>query len=43
MVENLIFPRYPQTDAVRKLVNDARHNGPGKNYLIQHSAGSGQK
>ena len=38
----LIFPRYQQLDAVRRLVVDARENGPGKRYLIQHSAGSGK-
>jgi type I restriction enzyme R subunit len=38
----LIFPRYQQLDAVRKLVADARANGAGQRYLIQHSAGSGK-
>ena len=37
-----IFPRYHQRDAVRKLVADARVRGPGHNYLIEHSAGSGK-
>jgi type I restriction enzyme R subunit len=41
-VESMIFPRYHQLDAVRKLVVAARANGPGRNYLIQHSAGSGK-
>ena len=40
--ERLIFPRYHQLDVVRKLSRDAREEGPGKNYLIQHSAGSGK-
>jgi type I restriction enzyme R subunit len=40
--EALIFPRFHQVDAVRKLVADARANGPGHPYLIQHSAGSGK-
>ncbi|TXC78771.1 type I restriction endonuclease subunit R [Luteibaculum oceani] len=40
--ETLIFPRYHQLDVVRKLTSDARTNGAGKNYLIQHSAGSGK-
>ncbi|MEO6324432.1 MAG: DEAD/DEAH box helicase family protein, partial [Thermoanaerobaculia bacterium] len=40
--ETLIFPRYHQLDAVRKLETDARSSGAGKNYLIQHSAGSGK-
>lgn len=40
--EKLIFPRYHQLDAVRKIVGDVFQNGSGKNYLIQHSAGSGK-
>ena len=40
--ETMIFPRYHQLDAVRKLVAHARTNGAGRNYLIQHSAGSGK-
>ena len=40
--ETMIFPRYHQLDAVRKLVAHARANGAGRNYLIQHSAGSGK-
>lgn len=40
--KKLIFPRYHQMDVVRKLVADVRQNGSGKNYLIQHSAGSGK-
>ena len=40
--EKLIFPRYHQLDVVRKLVADVYNNGSGKNYLIQHSAGSGK-
>lgn len=40
--EICIFPRYHQLDAVRRLEAAARHEGPGKNYLIQHSAGSGK-
>lgn len=38
----VIFPRYHQLDVVRKLVAHVRENGPGHNYLIQHSAGSGK-
>ncbi|WP_423928918.1 RNA-binding domain-containing protein [Candidatus Palauibacter sp.] len=38
----LIFPRYQQLDAVRRMVSHARNHGPGKRYLIQHSAGSGK-
>ena len=40
--ETMIFPRYHQLDAVRKLVNAAREEGVGHNYLIEHSAGSGK-
>ena len=40
--ETLVFPRYHQLDSVRKLVATAREEGPGRNYLIQHSAGSGK-
>ena len=37
-----IWPRYHQLDVVRKLLADARRQGAGKRYLIQHSAGSGK-
>lgn len=40
--EKLIFPRYHQRDAIRKLVDDVLINKTTKNYLIQHSAGSGK-
>ena len=40
--ETMIFPRYHQLDCVRKVVNHARSNGTGNNYLVQHSAGSGK-
>ena len=40
--KRLIFPRFHQLDVVRKLIDDVRENGSGKNYLIQHSAGSGK-
>ena len=40
--EAMIFPRYHQLDSVRKLVAHAKANGAGRNYLIQHSAGSGK-
>ena len=39
---SLIFPRYHQLDAVRRMVRHAREEGPGQRYLIQHSAGSGK-
>lgn len=40
--ETMIFPRYHQLNAVRKLTSHAKANGSGHNYLIQHSAGSGK-
>ena len=40
--ETFIFPRFHQFDVVRRLLADARANGAGHNYLIQHSAGSGK-
>ncbi len=40
--ETMIFPRYHQLDVVRKLIAHAHENGSGRNYLIQHSAGSGK-
>lgn len=40
--ERMIFPRYHQLDVVTKLLADVKENGSGKNYLIQHSAGSGK-
>ncbi|KOH44601.1 type I restriction endonuclease subunit R [Sunxiuqinia dokdonensis] len=40
--EKLIFPRFHQLDAVRKISEKVLEVGTGKNYLIQHSAGSGK-
>lgn len=40
--ETMIFPRYHQLDAVRRLVRNAGTEQAGNNYLIQHSAGSGK-
>jgi type I restriction enzyme, R subunit len=40
--ETLIFPRFHQIDAVLKMIGHARSNGGGRNYLVQHSAGSGK-
>ena len=40
--ETMIFPRYHQLDSVRKLVAHAKDHGAGRNYLVQHSAGSGK-
>lgn len=38
----LLFPRFHQRRAVQRLLNTIREEGVGKNYLIQHSAGSGK-
>lgn len=38
----MIFPRYHQLHAVRELLEQARSEGVGQHYLIQHSAGSGK-
>lgn len=40
--EVMIFPRFQQLDAVRKVMTDAKVHRAGKNYLVQHSAGSGK-
>ena len=40
--QHSIWPRYHQLDVVRRLLADARNNGVGEKYLIQHSAGSGK-
>ena len=37
-----VFPRYHQLDLVRTILDDVGQRGPGKRYLIQHSAGSGK-
>lgn len=41
-ITGIIFPRYHQLDATRKLVADVYEHGAGGKYLIQHSAGSGK-
>lgn len=41
-VPKIIFPRYHQYDVVEKLIANVAKHGAGKNYLIQHSAGSGK-
>jgi type I restriction enzyme R subunit len=41
-IKKLIFPRYHQLDATRKLQAAVLAEGPGHKYLIQHSAGSGK-
>jgi type I restriction enzyme R subunit len=40
--EQMVFPRYHQLQAVRLLVAAAKAEGPGHNYLVEHSAGSGK-
>ena len=40
--KKLLFPRWHQRRAVSRLVDEVRKDGTGKNYLIQHSAGSGK-
>lgn len=40
--ETTFFPRFHQLRAVRKLVQYAKEEGAGHNYLIEHSAGSGK-
>lgn len=40
--EMMVFPRYHQWEVVNALINTTRAEGPGKRYLIQHSAGSGK-
>ena len=40
--EVVVFPRYHQLDAVDRLVAAAHAEGAGRNYLVQHSAGSGK-
>jgi type I restriction enzyme R subunit len=41
-IEKIIFPRFHQLDATRKLLAAVLAQGPGGRYLIQHSAGSGK-
>lgn len=38
----LVFPRFHQLRAVERVVADIEVNGPGKRYLVWHSAGSGK-
>jgi len=40
--EILIFPRYHQLDLIRKFRKDIKQDGVGKNYLVQHTTGSGK-
>ncbi len=41
-IKAVIFPRYHQLDATRKLLATVLAEGAGHKYLIQHSAGSGK-
>jgi type I restriction enzyme R subunit len=41
-ITEIIFPRYHQLDATRKLQAKVVEEGPGSKFLIQHSAGSGK-
>lgn len=41
-ISAVIFPRYHQLDATRKLRQQVRKEGAGGRFLIQHSAGSGK-
>jgi type I restriction enzyme, R subunit len=38
----MIFPRYHQLDAVRKIEKASKAEGAGNDYLVMHSAGSGK-
>jgi type I restriction enzyme, R subunit len=38
----IVFPRFHQWDAVRRLEAATREDGAGQSYLIEHSAGSGK-
>lgn len=40
--ESMIFPRYHQLEAVRKMISTSLIDDVGTNYLIEHSAGSGK-
>ncbi len=40
--DSVIFPRFQQQRAVRNLLQDVKKNHTNRNYLIQHSAGSGK-
>ena len=40
--ETMIFPRFHQRECVLQLVAAVRKEGPGNNYLIENSAGSGK-
>ena len=41
-ISKIIFPRFHQLDATRKLQQAVLSEGAGQKYLVQHSAGSGK-
>jgi type I restriction enzyme R subunit len=41
-IKSVIFPRFHQLDATRKLQAAVLSEGAGRKYLVQHSAGSGK-
>jgi type I restriction enzyme R subunit len=41
-IAGMVFPRFHQLDATRKLLTTVLAEGAGHKYLIQHSAGSGK-
>ena len=41
-INRILFPRYHQLDATRKLLDAVLAEGAGGKFLIQHSAGSGK-
>lgn len=41
-IKSILFPRYHQLDATRKLLSAVSSEGTGGKYLVQHSAGSGK-
>jgi type I restriction enzyme R subunit len=40
--ELLVFPRFHQLEVIRKIRTTLKEEGVGKNYLIQHTTGSGK-
>jgi type I restriction enzyme R subunit len=40
--KSLIFPRFHQLRAVQKIMENIKKNHTSRNYLIEHSAGSGK-
>ena len=38
----LVFPRYHQLDLIRRFRKTLKEDGVGKNYLVQHTTGSGK-